>query len=410
MLTSEQVNAVIDNINRKVHWYGFADIARKPKSLHNSLARLLYAIDYDFTYPLIVYLLIGRMLDLEELTHTSVDRLNEVGVTIYLNEPLSLREEDGYLRAEELDSILLYTQRNGLTNVTVYTCDYRCDKLLPYYSTLRLVTDDIFIKTIRGAIATLPTEQFTKKFINLNWRYTEHRHLVAAFMHPMDGYCSWKYSVDSDALSVYEWADIPKLDNEFNGRIYRGIDLLNENVPCNVDIPGPSIKVSDIEYTHDVDRPKTAVLENIEPFYADVFCDVVTETKYAQLLGNISEKTLRPIRYLKPFILVAPPRSLEYVRTLGYKTFSDYWDESYDLEEDHNLRLIKIFKLVDHINSKTIDELKTLYNDMLPVLTHNAELLAEKLPHKTAAQRLAGANSALRRAIWEVKTLPSKNT
>lgn len=398
-----------DNINRRVHWYGFNDLETKPESYHDALLKILYAIKYDYTYPLIVYILVGNIVDLEEISHTDIDYLNEVGIRIYLNEPVSLGYIDGQLRAPELDSILVYMQNNNLNNVTVHTCDYRCEELLPYYNAIKLVTDDVFIKTIGSTRTTIATDQFTKHFINLNWRYTEHRHLVAAFMYQLDSYCSWRFKVDYDALEVHEWSDLNKLDIEFNGRITNGIILLNENAPCKIDYTGPAIKINDVEDTLAINPPTKSSDEDIEPFYADIFCDIVTETKYAQPLANISEKTLRPIGFLKPFILVAPPRSLEYLRTLGYKTFSDYWDESYDLEDDHNLRLIKIFKLIDELNNKSIDELRILYNDMLPVLKHNYDLLVEKLPNKTMAQNLLDANPELRRAIWKSKTVPPAN-
>jgi hypothetical protein len=404
-LTAEELEVFKDKVNRKVHWYGFDDLITKPESFEHLMAKLLYAIDYDFSYPLITYLLTNRMIDLEEIQHdpSSVDKLNQIGVTIYLNEPLSLRFDKGTLMADELDSILIYMKRNNLTNVTVYTCDYRCEELLPHYSNLKLITNDIFIKTITRTVSTLPTTQFTKKFINLNWRYDEHRHLVAAFMHQLDCYCSWRYVVDDSTIQIYNWVKLNELDAEFNGRIKIGIDSLKVNAPLIVDKFGPPVVVGEIPYIHSVKRPSSSGTEDIERFYADTFCDVVTETKYAQPTGNISEKTFRPIGYLKPFILVGPPRSLEYLKTMGYKTFSDYWDESYDSEENHQARLTKIFKLIDHINSKSIDELRQLYIDMQPILTHNANLLAETLPHRTLAAKLAAANNILRRRIWESK-------
>ncbi len=405
-LSATERDVLEEQVVRKVHWYGFDDLITKPNSFDHLLVRLLYAIDYDFSYPLITYLHIKRMFDLEAIRHdpSYVDKLNQTGITIYLNEPLSLYYEDDILMAAELDSILTYTQNNGLTNVTVHTCDYRCEELLPHYSTLKLITDDIFIKTIIRTVATLPTDQFTKKFINLNWRYTDHRHLVASFIHQLDSHCSWKYSVDDAVVQLYDWVNIDEMDDEFDGRIRAGITSLKSSTPISLDIASPAVTVGQIQSIHQVNRPDPIGFADIERFYADTFCDVVTETKYAQATGNISEKTFRPIGYLKPFILVAPPRSLEYLKALGYRTFSAYWDESYDDEEDHQVRLTKIFKLIDHLNSKSIDELHQLYIDMQPILTHNANLLAETLPHRTFEKKLALANRTLRLKIWENRT------
>jgi hypothetical protein len=76
-----------------------------------------------------------------------------------------------------------------------------------------------------------------------------------------------------------------------------------------------------------------------------------------------------------PFILVAPPHTLSYLKTFGFKTFSNWWDESYDSEEDHYKRIIKIFDLIDYINLKSLDELKIIYAEMFDVLEHNKEIL-----------------------------------
>ena len=398
-------------IRDRAHFYGFTDIETRVESYHRALVKILLAINYDYSRPLIVYLMKNHIRDLEEVKHTDIDFLNDVGITIYLNEPVSVYTQDGILKAEELDSILTYIENNKLTNVTVYTCDYRCEELLTYYTSyMKLITDDVFLKTIINTRATLPQDQFTKKFINLNWRYTEHRHLTAAFMTQCSSNCSWKYIVKDSVLDIYKWSNIGELDNIFNGKILAGLEYLKQHAPLVLDINNNAEVVEGISSTHDVYRlmlNKTRISDkpqDIEKFYADSFCDIVTETKYDQTLGNISEKTFKPIGYLKPFILVAPPRCLEYLRTMGYKTFSDYWDESYDLEPNSHKRLIKIFKLIETINEKSIDELKQLYNDMLPVLTHNYNLSVEQFPNQATRQKINSANTTLRKTIWKYKS------
>ena len=73
--------------------------------------------------------------------------------------------------------------------------------------------------------------------------------------------------------------------------------------------------------------------------------------------------------------MVAPPYTLVALKSLGYKTFDRWWDESYDLEEDHTLRMQKIFKVIDFINSLSDNQIADMYNDMKDTLDYNAELL-----------------------------------
>jgi hypothetical protein len=74
---------------------------------------------------------------------------------------------------------------------------------------------------------------------------------------------------------------------------------------------------------------------------------------------------------MRPFVLVAPPNSLKYLKLLGFKTFDRWWDESYDTESNHEQRILKIFKIIDFIQSKTIIELKQLWNEMRETLQYN---------------------------------------
>lgn len=71
---------------------------------------------------------------------------------------------------------------------------------------------------------------------------------------------------------------------------------------------------------------------------------VVLETVADGKKIHLTEKILRPIACGHPFMLVAGPNSLDYLRSYGFKTFSPWIDESYDQEQD----LIKRIKLVSN--------------------------------------------------------------
>jgi hypothetical protein len=76
-----------------------------------------------------------------------------------------------------------------------------------------------------------------------------------------------------------------------------------------------------------------------------------------------------------PFLLVAPPYGLEYLKKLGFKTFDKWWDESYDQEENHQTRMLMLFDVIDYIDSKSLEELSAIYEDMQETLLHNLEIL-----------------------------------
>jgi hypothetical protein len=63
------------------------------------------------------------------------------------------------------------------------------------------------------------------------------------------------------------------------------------------------------------------------------------------------------------------------MREMGFKTFDQWWDESYDTIKDHTQRLMKILDLIEHIDSLSDQQCVDMYRDMMPTLMHNAENL-----------------------------------
>ena len=74
--------------------------------------------------------------------------------------------------------------------------------------------------------------------------------------------------------------------------------------------------------------------------YETTDIEVVLETLFDDDRLHLTEKSLRPIACAQPFILAGTHNSLEYLRSYGFKTFGHIWDESYDLVEVPEERLI----------------------------------------------------------------------
>ncbi len=101
------------------------------------------------------------------------------------------------------------------------------------------------------------------------------------------------------------------------------------------------------------------------------FLHVVNETVFYNPKQHLTEKIFKPIVSLRPFVLVASPGNLAYLKSYGFETFSDWIDESYDSEPDNDVRLDMITREIEKFCKKPISELKSIYDDMLPVLEHN---------------------------------------
>lgn len=86
--------------------------------------------------------------------------------------------------------------------------------------------------------------------------------------------------------------------------------------------------------------------------------EIVLETLFDDDRLHLTEKILRPIAVGQPFLLAATHGSLEYLRSYGFKTFSDVVDESYDTIVDPLLRLHAIANSMKEITNWTSSERK----------------------------------------------------
>jgi hypothetical protein len=111
--------------------------------------------------------------------------------------------------------------------------------------------------------------------------------------------------------------------------------------------------------------------------YRDILIDIVVES---HVNGNTffpTEKTVRPMLLGKPFLAFASADYLAYLRQMGFRTFSDFWDEDYDGYEGGE-RLIRMLTTIDTISSLSNTQRETMFWDMQYTLQHNRKLLFDR--------------------------------
>lgn len=116
----------------------------------------------------------------------------------------------------------------------------------------------------------------------------------------------------------------------------------------------------------------------INLFFQQGFLHVVTETAYNYPVPFLSEKTIKPIINKRPFIIIGPPGSISQLHELGFKTFSEFWDESYDQITDNEKRLLAIVDIIKWICNQPILNIQSLCNSMSSVLNYNFEYFNTK--------------------------------
>ena len=98
---------------------------------------------------------------------------------------------------------------------------------------------------------------------------------------------------------------------------------------------------------------------------------LVAETVFNDSKIHVTEKTFKPMVMKQPFMIFAGPGTLQYLRNYGFRTFDCVWDESYDLEQDHDKRLLKIIQVIKDLSQKTDDEFKEIINQCNEIVEHN---------------------------------------
>jgi hypothetical protein len=90
-----------------------------------------------------------------------------------------------------------------------------------------------------------------------------------------------------------------------------------------------------------------------------------------------TEKTARPLLWGMPFFLNAGHRSLAALREMGFKTFGDLWDESYDEIADPDLRAEAMYISIQEVLSRPLTELQEQIAKIKSILQHNQKRFIE---------------------------------
>jgi hypothetical protein len=228
----------------------------------------------------------------------------------------------------------------------------------------------------------LQNKNYDKKFLNFNRRWRLHRPTFVALLKATGlldkGYVSLAPSDDGRNWNdMWQWIkDHHKNDEEIT-------KLLLDNEQEIINMPSLYLDTDELVNNRAIFEKESLYL------YENSLVSVVNETTfYHGYHPNesrfLSEKIFKPISVGHPFIFVTVPKALEVLKTLGYRTFHPYIDESYDLEFDNGTRMKMILKEIERICNFTEEETKEFLKNVKPLCDYNQELLKSKtLPFVT---------------------------
>lgn len=166
---------------------------------------------------------------------------------------------------------------------------------------------------------------------------------VSLFLKDKDG--TWRDAIEDPSVPI---------DNRARVKIFKALKNINE--PLIIDTKEPNGSLSATINFDDL----TSALWHI-----------VTETVYFLPKLHLSEKIFKPIVVKRPFILVAAPGNLAYLKRYGFKTFDRWIDESYDDEQDHYIRIEKITEEIAKLCALEPADLLEMHKEMQEVLEYN---------------------------------------
>lgn len=214
-----------------------------------------------------------------------------------------------------------------------------------------------------------------KIFLNFNGRQTHHRTLLIFLLKSLNllqyGYVSYNKNLYDHESALTYYMNIFKDNAEL-------IKILKENQENILSIEN---MVLDDYNTQD----KFKITSN--NLYDKSLLSLVTETNfYGKTLYNenidngriLSEKTFKPIAMKHPFIIVSNKNFLDCIRSLGYKTFYPYIDESYDLIDDDAERLLAIVKEIERLTKMSKDEQEIFIKFTNDICEYNYQVLKNK--------------------------------
>lgn len=292
------------------------------------------------------------------------------------------------IRSAELDSISEWADQNNLKNIRVFCTEYKSDLYYKnVYQNLKFshldvlplsISKNILKSKLHYAAKEIDLSCMTKKFILPSWRYDPVRHIVVSFMKYKDiikdSNVSFYFSIPNEVFMKKLWVNWNEFSfkfPEFSNMLLEGNTQMQTDLPYTFDAINPKIIYDDGIYPNEDGVSNLISTHRPEKFYDESIISIVMESRFTQPWPNISEKTLNAMIMLKPFVLAAAPGTLSMLRSMGFMTFSKYWDESYDNITLNDERMVAICNVIESISKLSVQELKDMYIDMLPILRHN---------------------------------------
>lgn len=112
-------------------------------------------------------------------------------------------------------------------------------------------------------------------------------------------------------------------------------------------------------------------------YYQNSLVSIVTETHFTETEVTLTEKSFKPIKEKHPFMIVGVPGTLKALRSMGFKTFGDFWNEDYDDIDCPIVRMQHIAFAQEQIGKWTNEQILEFRRKVKPIVEHNFQMLKQ---------------------------------
>ena len=243
------------------------------------------------------------------------------------------------------------------------------------------IQEDVSLLTLPN---TLSDRTYDKKYLNFNRRWRFHRPLLTAMLYIEDllkfGHVSLGRADDDQGWEPFDrqldgFHRMNVLDFELHQKLMYRMDEIKALPDMYLDTTDLVTNKARLHYTDNY-------------LYEETYFSLVSETNYYETDDEaypgfdtgvfFSEKIFKCIALRHPFVVVSNHGFLRALKTIGYKTFSPWIDESYDDEPDPTKRMEMIVQEVKRLINLDDSQLSDFLLYCKEIVDHNFHLFMGK--------------------------------
>jgi len=362
-----------------------------------SAFNISYDDDEFFVYPFSLawrisfeYYFMGNtgLLEFSHMPHHLIKLVREKNGYILINHAVEAFMSHGYISA--LHSYFSHTHGIPLHKIIYITGCINSEELYEQYCINNNVPEG---KEHRLTIISYPSSQTifkpniededeavydtetvpNKLFLSWNRRYRPHRIVLALILESLN-------LIDRSYISFSE-VDIERQTARFDQAIpQHQIQYWTDNITQET-INSLAAKLPLIIDNENNINQMCEDRGNVSrPYYQDSLISLITETNFDLDEVTLTEKSYKPIKEKHPFIIIGVNGALKGLQKAGFRTFNEFWDESYDTIADPGERMKAIKRIIEDISTWDNDKILDFKRKVKPILEHNLSVLKNSSP------------------------------